>query len=66
MSTNVQIKEVQAFLKWMERKFSLNLIAEKAKRRFVKRGQVYECELGVELAGDAESKTLCYYSKQHW
>lgn len=38
--TNVDVREVQAFLKWMERKFSLNLLAESAKRRFVKRGQV--------------------------
>jgi mRNA interferase MazF len=59
VSTNVQIKEVQAFLKWMERKFSLNLIAEKAKRRFVKRGQVYECELGVGIGSEMQKARPC-------
>lgn len=59
VSTNVEVKKVQTFLKWMERKFTLNLLAENAKRRFVKRGQVYKCDLGVGIGSEMQKDRPC-------
>ncbi len=59
MSVMFKVAEVQAFLRWMERKFSLNLLAEKAKKRFVKRGQVYKCELGVGIGHEMQKERPC-------
>ena len=59
MSAIIEVKDVQVFLKWMERKFSLNLMAEQAKNRFVKRGQVYKCELGIGIGSEMQKERPC-------
>lgn len=56
---SIGVKEVQAFLKWMNRKFNLTLLAEKSKARFVKRGQVYKCELGVGIGSEMQKDRPC-------
>ena len=59
MLENIEVKKVQMFLRWVERKFSLNLIAERAKKRFVKRGQVYKCDLGVGIGSEMQKERPC-------
>ncbi len=56
---SIEIKKVQAFLRWVDRKFNLTLLAEKAKKRFVKRGQVYKCELGVGIGSEMQKDRPC-------
>lgn len=56
---SIEIKKVQAFLRWADRKFNLTLLAEKAKKRFVKRGQVYKCELGVGIGSEMQKDRPC-------
>jgi len=43
----------------MERKFTLNLISEQAKKRFVTRGQVYKCDLGVGIGSEMQKERPC-------
>lgn len=59
MLDSIEIKKVQAFLRWIDRKFNLTLLADRAKKRFVKRGQVYKCELGVGIGSEMQKNRPC-------
>ena len=59
MLTSIEVEKVQDFLKWMEEKFALNLMSDRAKRRFVKRGQVYRCKLGIGIGSEMQKERPC-------
>lgn len=59
MSAIIQVDEVQGYLKWMYDKFSLNMISDRAKTRFVKRGQVYRCKLGIGIGSEMQKERPC-------
>lgn len=53
---SVELSNAQQFISWMNTKSYLNTIAQKATKRFVKRGQVYWCHFGLNI-GSEMSKT---------
>lgn len=59
MLTSIEVEKVQDFLKWMEEKFTLNLMSDRAKRRFIKRGQVYRCKLGIGIGSEMQKDRPC-------
>lgn len=59
MPAIIEVGKVQEYLKWMEEKFSLNIISDRAKNRFVKRGQVYRCKLGIGIGSEMQKERPC-------
>ncbi|MEA1961271.1 MAG: type II toxin-antitoxin system PemK/MazF family toxin [Bacillota bacterium] len=59
MPASIDVGKVQEYLKWMEEKFSLNIISDRAKKRYVKRGQVYRCKLGIGIGSEMQKERPC-------
>ena len=55
----IDLSYVQRCLDWMKRVFYLNTTVENAKRRAVKRGCVYKCELGIGIGSEMQKERPC-------
>ena len=53
---NIELSNAKDFLDWLKIKAHMNSMANKAKSRLVKRGQVYWCNFGINV-GSEMSKT---------
>lgn len=53
---SIELLNANQFISWMNKKSYLNTIAPNAAKRFVKRGQVYWCDFGLNI-GSEMSKT---------
>lgn len=55
----VDLSKVQIYLDWLKTKIFLDSMAPNAASRFVKRGQVYECNLGVGVGSEEQKIRPC-------
>jgi len=46
-------------LEWLKDKFKLDAMVENAEKRFVKRGQVYHCHLGIGVGAEMQNSRPC-------
>lgn len=53
---NIELANSEKFIEWLKTKTHLNTISSRAGARFVKRGQVYWCNFGINI-GSEMSKT---------
>lgn len=51
--------ETTQYLEWLKEKLRLNNVAERAKNRIVKRGEVYECNFGIGIGSEERKKRPC-------
>lgn len=56
---NISIQKINKYLDWLKQKIFLDSIVDSAKKRVVKRGQVYECNLGVGIGSEESKKRPC-------
>lgn len=54
---SIELSNAQSFISWMNQKSFLNTIAQKAAKRFVKRGQVYWCHFGLNVGSEMSKAT---------
>ena len=54
---SMEISNAQEFISWMNTKSYLNTIAQSAAKRFVKRGQVYWCDFGLNIGSEMSKST---------
>ncbi len=55
----IDVYKVQALLDWVKVKILLDIKAESAKERIVKRGQVYKCNLGIGVGSEMQKERPC-------
>ena len=53
-SPKIDLVKTQRQLDWFKRKLFLDMISNNAKRRIVKRGQVYWCDFGIGVGSELE------------
>lgn len=54
---SVELSNAELFISWLKTKSYLNSIASNASRRFVKRGQVYWCQFGINVGSEMSKAT---------
>lgn len=50
----IELSKIQELLDWMKTKVYLNTKVENANRRFIKRGQVYNCYFGIGIGNEIQ------------
>ncbi len=55
----IELNRVQELLDWMKTKLYLNTNVEKANKRYVKRGQVYNCYFGIGVGNEIQKLRPC-------
>lgn len=55
----IELNKVQELLEWMKTKIYLNTIVEQANKRYVKRGQVYNCYFGMGIGNEIQKLRPC-------
>lgn len=55
----IELDIVQELLEWMKTKLYLNTKVEQANKRFVKRGQVYNCYFGIGIGNEIQKLRPC-------
>lgn len=55
----IDLAKTQIHLEWLKKKLYLDAISSNAIQRTVKRGDVYECELGVGIGSEMQKKRPC-------
>lgn len=55
----IELYKVQELLEWMKTKLYLNTKVEQANKRFVKRGQVYNCHFGIGIGNEIQKLRPC-------
>ena len=53
---NIELNKVQEILDWIRRKLYLETIASNARKRKVKRGQVYRCDFGIGIGSEMQKE----------
>lgn len=53
---NISLSKIQQFLDWMKTKLYLDMNAQNAARRMVKRGQVYRCNFGMGIGSEMQKE----------
>ncbi|MBQ8823771.1 MAG: type II toxin-antitoxin system PemK/MazF family toxin [Ruminococcus sp.] len=56
---NIDLSKAQAHLDWLKQKLFLDETSKNANKRVVKRGQVYNCELGMGIGSELQKKRPC-------
>lgn len=56
---NIDLSKTQAHLDWLKQKLFLDAMSKNAAKRTVKRGQVYNCELGMGVGSELQKKRPC-------
>lgn len=55
----IELDKVQELLEWMKTKLYLNTKVEQANKRFVKRGQIYNCCFGIGIGNEIQKLRPC-------
>lgn len=55
----IKLEKAQKYLEWLKTKLLLDRISKNAARRIVKRGEVYECHLGIGVGSEESKKRPC-------
>lgn len=55
----IELNKVQELLDWMKIKLYLNTNVERANKRYVKRGQVYNCYFGIGVGNEIQKLRPC-------
>lgn len=55
----IELNKVQELLEWMKTKIYLNTKVEQANKRYVKRGQVYNCYFGFGVGNEIQKLRPC-------
>ncbi len=55
----IDLSNAQNHLDWVKRAFYLNTTVDNAKKRAVRRGCVYDCDLGVGVGNEMQKKRPC-------
>jgi len=55
----IELEKIQTMLDWLKSKLYLDSIAEKAKTRIVRRGEVYECNFGIGIGSEMQKIRPC-------
>lgn len=58
-NSKIELNKVQNMLEWLKTKLFLDNIAEKAKKRIVKRGEVYLCNFGIGIGSEMQKLRPC-------
>lgn len=56
---NARLSKVQDYLEWLKSKIYLDTLSERAKKRVVKRGEVYYCNFGKNIGSEEEKERPC-------
>lgn len=59
MGIQIDLDKTQRYLEWTKKMLYLDTIAGRAKNRIVKRGQVYNCNLGVGVGSEESKERPC-------
>lgn len=59
MSINLSLPKVQQHLEWLKSKLYLDTMASRARRRVVKRGEVYHCKFGIGVGSEENKERPC-------
>jgi mRNA interferase MazF len=59
MGVTIDLDKTQRYLDWIKKMLYLDTIADNAKRRSVKRGQVYKCNLGIGIGSEEGKERPC-------
>lgn len=59
MPMQIELNKVQELLDWMKIKLYLNTNVERANKRYVKRGQVYNCYFGIGVGNEIQKLRPC-------
>lgn len=55
----VDLNKMESYLEWTKNMMYLDTIADRAKRRVIKRGQVYKCKLGIGVGSEESKERPC-------
>lgn len=55
----IKLSKVQGMLEWTKSKLYLDSLADKAKSRNVRRGEVYECNFGIGVGSEMQKERPC-------
>lgn len=55
----IELNKIQELLDWMKTKIYLNTKVEQANKRYVKRGQVYNCYFGIGVGNEIQKLRPC-------
>lgn len=55
----IELNKIQELLDWMKTKLYLNTKVEQANKRYVKRGQVYNCYFGIGIGNEIQKLRPC-------
>lgn len=55
----IELNKIQELLEWTKTKLYLNTKVEQANRRYVKRGQVYNCYFGIGVGNEMQKLRPC-------
>ncbi len=55
----IEISKVQHILEWTKQQIFLDVNSEKAKKRIVRRGEVYKCNFGVGVGSEMQKERPC-------
>ena len=53
---NIELDKIQNILDWIKKKILLDALSDKAKKRNVKRGQVYRCNFGYGIGSEMQKE----------
>ncbi len=59
MPINIELTKIQQYLEWLKTKLYLDSNADKARKRVVKRGEVYRCNLGQGIGSEECKERPC-------
>lgn len=59
MLVQIELNKIQELLDWMKTKIYLNTKVEQANKRYVKRGQVYNCYFGIGVGNEIQKLRPC-------
>lgn len=55
----IELNKIQEILEWVKTKLYLNTKVEQANKRYVKRGQVYNCYFGIGIGNEIQKLRPC-------
>jgi mRNA interferase MazF len=56
---NIDLEKTQNYLEWLSKKIYLDAVSDNAKKRVVKRGEVYRCSLGLGIGSEESKQRPC-------
>lgn len=59
MGINIDLSKTTQYIEWLKTQLYLNCKADSAKKRIVKRGEVYKCNLGAGIGSEESKERPC-------